>query len=151
MIMNFQRLRSSLMTKALTLLGFSSPLALMACYGTPTTGYAEEVCIDANALSSQKGDSTTLSIAAEGKWEIVSVPEFATVSQDSGVGTAWITVKAAEDNLTDQCLEGEIVIRDESGEKSISIAQLPADPDEVVSEDALVEHELLEEEERTSR
>ena len=151
MIMNFQRLRSSLMTKALTLLGFSSPLALMACYGTPTTGYAEEVCIDANALSSQKGDSTTLSIAAEGKWEIVSVPEFATVSQDSGVGTAWITVKAAEDNLTDQCLEGEIVIRDESGEKSISIAQLPADPDEVVSEDALVEQELLEEEEHTSR
>lgn len=145
MSMNFQRLRSSLMTKALTLLGFSSPLALMACYGTPTTGYPDEVCIDANALSYQKGDSTTLSIATEGKWEVVSVPEFAIVSQDSGVGTAWITVKAAEDNLTDHCLEGEIVIRDENGEQSISIAQLPILAEEEVSEEEVSEEELVKE------
>lgn len=136
--MNFQRLRSSLMTKALTLLGFSSPLALMACYGTPTTNYPDEAVLEVNELSCQKGDSTTLSIVTEGKWEVVSVPEFATVSQDSGVGTTWITVKAAEDNLTDEYLQGEIVIRDENGEQSISISQLPAqavDDEEVVEEE----------------
>ena len=122
----FKSVRNVLMTKALTILGFASPLALVACYGTPTTGYETEAAIEDKELSAQKGDSTCLSLVAEGKWEVVSVPDFATVSQNSGVGTAWITVKAAEDNLTDEYRIGEIIIRDENGEQSIQILQQPA-------------------------
>ena len=123
---NFFRVRDVLMTKALTLLGFSSPLALMACYGTPTTDYPTEAYVEVNELSSQKGDSTSLSIVAEGKWEVISTPDFITLSDDSGEGTSWITVKAAEDNQTGDYREGLIVIRDENGEQSLSICQLPA-------------------------
>ena len=121
----FRNVRNVLMTKALTLLGFSSPMALVACYGTPTTNYPDEVYIEAKELDSHKGDSTRLSIVSEGRWQVVSVPEFATVSQDSGEGTAWITVKAADDNLTGDYREGEIVIRSDNGEQSIAITQLP--------------------------
>lgn len=124
--MKLNELRNTLMTKALTVLGFSSPLALMACYGTPTTEYPTEAYVEVNELSCQKGDSTNLSILAEGKWQIVEVPDFVVISQDSGEGTAWVTVKAAEDNLTDIYREGNIVIRDETGEQTISIGQLPA-------------------------
>ena len=119
----FKRMRDVIMTKALTILGFSSPLALMACYGTPTSDYLTEVYVEANELSHEKGDSTSLSVIAEGKWQVVSVPNFATISQDSGEGTTWITVKAAEDNLTGEYREGFIVIRDDNGEQSISICQ----------------------------
>ena len=122
---NYIRVRNVLMTKALTLLGFSSPLALMACYGTPTTGYPTETYMEVKELSALKGDSTSLSIVADGKWEVVSVPDFLIVSADSGVGTCWITVKAAEDNQTGEYREGEIVIRDETGEQSLSVCQLP--------------------------
>jgi uncharacterized beta-barrel protein YwiB (DUF1934 family) len=124
--MKLKELRNSLMTKALTVLGFSSPLALMACYGTPTTDYPSEAYIEVNELNGEKGDSTKLTVVAEGKWQVVNVPDFVTVSQDSGEGTAWITVKALEDNLTDELREGDIVIRDETGEQTISIMQLPA-------------------------
>ncbi len=124
--MKLNELKNSLMTKALTVLGFSSPLALMACYGTPTTEYPTEAYMEVNELSSQKGDSASLSIIAEGKWEVVAIPDFVVISQDSGEGTAWITIKAAEDNLTSELREGSIVIRDETGEQTISIAQLPA-------------------------
>ena len=134
--MKVKELRNSLMTKALTVLGFSSPLALMACYGTPTTGYESEVYVEINELSGQKGDSTQLSIVAEGKWQVVSVPDFATVSQDSGEGTAWITVKAIEDNLTDELREGNIIIRDATSEQVIPISQLPVfEPDDVALEE----------------
>ncbi|MBR2237103.1 MAG: BACON domain-containing protein [Prevotella sp.] len=132
---NFNCVRNVLMTKALTLLGFSSPLALMACYGTPTTEYPTEAYVEVNQLSAQKGDSTSLSIVAEGKWEIVEAPDFVTLSADSGEGTAWITVKAADDNLTNEYREGEIVIRDENGEQGIYICQQPVEmPDEVAEE-----------------
>lgn len=135
-------MRNVLLTKALTLLGFSSPFALVACYGTPTRGYDAEVAVEISELSAHKGDSTTLSIVAEGKWEIVSVPDFATVSQDSGDGAAWITVKAIDDNLTDECREGEIVYRDDSGEQSIPLSQLPATDEVALSTDeAYVEAE----------
>ena len=117
------------MTKALTVLGFSSPLALMACYGTPTTDYPTEAYIEVNELSGQKGDSTSLSVVAEGKWKVLEVPDFVSVSQDSGEGYASITVKAIEDNLTDELREGEIVISDDNGIQSISISQLPAAED----------------------
>ena len=132
-----KQLRNSIMTKALTVLGFSSPLALMACYGTPTTGYTTEAYVEVNELSGVKGDSTNLSIVAEGKWQVVSVPDFLVVSQDSGEGTAFITVKALEDNLTADVLEGDIVIRDENGEQVITVSQMPQplDEDEVVEEE----------------
>jgi len=123
--MRLKKLSNTLMTKALTVLGFSSPLALMACYGTPTTGYPTEAYMEVNELNSQKGDSTNLSIVAEGKWEVVEAPDFVVISQDSGEGTAWITVKAAEDNLSSELREGDIVIRDETGERTITITQLP--------------------------
>lgn len=133
--MNLKELRNSLMTKALTLLGFSSPLALMACYGTPTREYPTEAYVEVNELSSQKGDSTRLSIVAEGKWEVVGAPDFITLSADSGEGTSWVTVKAADDNETGEYREGLIVIRDENGEQSLSIYQQPDEmPDEVAEE-----------------
>ena len=132
---NFNRVRNVLMTKALTLLGFSSPLALMACYGTPTTEYPTEAYVEMNKLSAQKGDSTSLSIVAEGKWEIVEAPDFVTLSADSGIGTAWITIKATDANLTDEYREGQIVIRDENGEQGIYICQQPVEMlDEVTEE-----------------
>ena len=136
--MNPKQLRNALMTKALTLLGFSSPLALMACYGTPTTDYPTEAYVEVNELSALKGDSTILTIVADGKWEVVSVPDFLTVSADSGEGTSWITVKAAEDNMTGEYREGEIVIRDETGEQSLSVYQLPLEEvQEEVTEDPM--------------
>ena len=132
---NFTELRNVLMTRALTLLGFSSPLALMACYGTPTKDYPTEAYVEVKELSCQKGDSTCLSIVAEGKWEVVAAPDFITLSTDSGEGTSWVTVKAADDNLTDEYREGQIIIRDENGEQSLSICQLPAEIlDEVAEE-----------------
>ena len=124
--MKMNELRNALMTKALTVLGFSSPLALMACYGTPTTDYPVEAYAEVNELSGQKGDSTSLSVVAEGKWKVVEVPDFITLSADSGEGFASITVKAVEDNLTDEMREGEIIISDDNGIQSISISQLPA-------------------------
>ena len=133
---NYNRVRNVLMTKALTLLGFSSPLALMACYGTPTTNYPTETYMEVKELSAMKGDSTSLSIVADGKWEVVSAPDFLILSADSGEGTCWITVKAAEDNLIDEYREGEIVIRDETGEQSLSVYQLPA---EVLDDDVAEE------------
>ena len=136
--MKLQDFRNSLMTKALTLLGFSSPLALMACYGTPTTDYPTEAYVDTNELNGQKGDSTKLSVVAEGKWKVVVVPDFVSVSQDSGEGFTSITVKAIEDNLTNELREGEIVISDDNGTRYISIAQLPA-AEEVVEEEAVEE------------
>lgn len=119
------QLGNRVLIKALTVLGFASPLALMACYGTPTTGYPMEAYAEVNELSGQKGDSTSLSIVAEGKWQVVSVPDFLVVSQDSGEGTAFITVKALEDNLTDSYREGDIVIRDDTGEQYITVGQQP--------------------------
>jgi len=127
---NFKRVRNILMTKALTLLGFSSPLALMACYGTPTTGYPTEAYMEIHELSALKGDSTDISIVAEGKWEVVSVPNFITLSADSGEGTSWVTVKTVEDNQSGEYREGFIVIRDKNGEQSLSIGQQP-----IVAED----------------
>lgn len=122
--MDTRNFRNALMTKALTLLGFSSPLALMACYGTPTTGYATQAYMEVSELGAQKGDSTSLSVVADGRWEVVSVPDFLTVSADSGEGTCWITVKTVEDNLTGDYREGEIVIRDENGEQHLPVGQL---------------------------
>ena len=123
-------LRSTLMTKALTLLGFSSPMALMACYGTPTTGYPSEVYIEEKELGAQKGDSASLSIVAEGRWEIIGVPDFVTLSQEYGEGSAWITVKALDDNLTGELREGYIDIRVDGGaDMSIAVAQLPEGDD----------------------
>lgn len=129
------RVRNVLMTKVLTLLGFSSPLALMACYGTPTRDYPTEAYVEVNELSAQKGDSTSLSIVAEGKWEVVNVPDFITLSADSGEGTSWVTVKAAENNETGEYREGFIVIRDENGEQSLSICQQPAGMADEVAEE----------------
>ena len=123
----FIRVRNYLMTKALMLLGFSSPLALMACYGTPTTDYPTEAYVEVNELSAQKGDSTSISIIAEGKWEVISAPDFITLSEDRGEGTSWITVKATKDNQTSGYREGQIIIRDENGEQSLSICQQPAE------------------------
>lgn len=123
--MKLQELRNSLMTKALTVLGFGSPLALMACYGTPVDDYPTETYIQENELHGQKGDSTKLTVVAEGRWQVVAVPDFATVSQNSGEGTAWITVRTLDDNRTDRLREGTIVIKDESGTFAVPIAQLP--------------------------
>jgi hypothetical protein len=122
------------MNKALTLLGFSSPLALMACYGTPTTDYPTKAYVEMNELRPLKGDSTSLSIVSEGKWEAVSVPDFLTLSSDSGEGTCWITVKTAEDNKTSEYREGVIVIRDENGEQSLFIRQQPGEELEEVAD-----------------
>ena len=47
---NFLRIRNGLMTKALTILGFCSPLALMACYGAPTTDYPEDYIVKESEL-----------------------------------------------------------------------------------------------------
>ena len=48
---NFNRVRNSLMTKALTILGFCSPLALLACYGAPTTDYPPEEYVEESELT----------------------------------------------------------------------------------------------------
>ncbi len=131
---NFRRVRNILMTKALTLLGFSTPLALMACYGTPTTGYPTEAYMEVYELNALKGDSTELSIVAEGKWEVVSIPDFITLSADSGEGTSWVTVKAAEDNESGEYREGIIVIRDKNGEQQLSIGQQPLEAESIVTD-----------------
>ena len=67
---------------------------------------------------------------AEGRGEIIGVPDFVTLSQEYGEGSAWITVKALDDNLTGELREGYIDIRVDGGaDMSIAVAQLPEGDD----------------------
>ena len=87
-----EALYGRLLPKVLTLLGFSSTFAFMACYGPAPSGYHLEV-FPSNVDLSEEEPTDTVTVATDGEWAFTNIPEFVELSDTTGHGTANVAIK----------------------------------------------------------
>lgn len=86
-----EALYGRLLPKVLTLLGFSSTFAFMACYGPAPSGYHLEV-FPSNVDLSEEEPTDTVTVATDGEWAFTNIPEFVELSDTTGHGTANVAI-----------------------------------------------------------
>ena len=84
----------TLLTRLLTLLGFSSTFAFMACYAPPTEDYDYLVVNPSELLFLAEGGMQSVHIETEDKWEVNFSSNFVNVTPTMGEGRSNIFVTA---------------------------------------------------------
>lgn len=86
-----EKLYGRLLPRLLTLLGFSSTFAFMACYGPAPSDYHLEV-FPGNVDLSEEDPTDTVTVSADGEWTFTDIPDFVALSDTTGYGTANVAI-----------------------------------------------------------
>ncbi|MCR5679029.1 MAG: BACON domain-containing protein [Prevotella sp.] len=85
---------NKLIRRLLTVLGFSSTFAFMACYAPAMSGDIIDVEPDTIRFEGDDVEEVRVEVNSRDKWEIVSIPSYVNVSTTSGKGNDVVTLSA---------------------------------------------------------
>lgn len=119
----FARFGRRITAKVLTLLGFSSSFAFMACYGPPPTDHYLEIFPGDILLDAAEGSEAELTISTDEDWEATVIPSYISLSDSSGVGTTVLTVRAESRNTDDALRDTVMQVSTPHGELTVNVSQ----------------------------
>ncbi len=122
-----RKLCNRIITRVLTLLGFSSSLAFMACYGPPPSDDYIEVFPGELDMTSRQDVDEEVTIVTDGNWKARHIPPFVSLSDTAGTGRTTIFLTATEANQDKTSRLDSLVIESEKGDAVVHISQQPAD------------------------
>ena len=85
---------NKLIRRLLTVLGFSSTFAFMACYAPAMSVEVIDVQPDTIRFGGDDAEEAGIEVNSREKWEIVSIPSYVNVSTTSGDGNDVVTLSA---------------------------------------------------------
>lgn len=91
----FKKLANKLIRRVLTLLGFSSTLAFMACYAPAMSDRILDVDPDTISFDAGGKEKQEVYVRAQKDWSVVEKAEFVELTSTSGKGDASVQVEAA--------------------------------------------------------
>jgi len=121
-----RKISNRIITRVLTLLGFSSSLAFMACYGPPPTDNFLDVFPGEVDLGAVPGDSQEVTVVAQGQWEATHVPSFVSLSDSAGSDRTTIVMSSTEANDSGGVRRDSIVIESADGVATVYVNQQSA-------------------------
>ncbi len=125
----FNRFFNRFWAKVLTLLGFGSSFAFMACYGVPPTDYQLEIFPGDIELDAVEGSEAEITVSTNEEWEATVIPSYISLSDSSGTGTTVVTLRAESANQEDARRDTVVVISTGRGAScTVSVAQANRQP-----------------------
>ena len=115
---NFKKFANKLIRRVLTLLGFSSSLAFMACYGPAMSDQILEVNPDTIRFNASGKEKQNIQVLTQEPWKVVEQSKFVELNITKGEGNKNLEIVATPN---DQKRERQGLIVVEAGNDSTGI------------------------------